>query len=740
MKLPNLLVLVPAIGFWSGFAVAAETPAAPERGPGWLRHTYYDDRLLPKIIEEENARRHAHYLAELQDREDARLAHYAASTNVPAAAAADRLPGWGGQIAALRENLVASLGVHGPSSSFELVSTRLSRWMSPIRTAQVEVEGQSVPRNISQRRGYFEEIRLRSPVGGVTALLVRGRQLQPPYRTVVCLPDVDPVTGLAGGPEELIGAPQAQSLIEAGFLVAAVDLQAMAELDSRRMKQAFLVGEPPLGRIAAQLSVLISYLRTRPDLQGDRIAVSGRGLGGFAAALSAAVDTRIWATIVEDGLRSYRRIAGHGAELEVPWLVPRMLQYADAPDLVALIAPRPLLMIETGPTEPAWSSNAIARRIAEACYPPHAATGNFLAIDSAETGAPAIVRDFMRRHLTAPPSSWEAALPSFATSPPPPLAAPPVAISEIRTPEEWTTARLRVLEGVRRLLGGFPDRGADHSGQIIERGREDGFTWERVFVRTTPDTLTPVLITRSENVRTPAPALIHISGSSISYEDDALRLAPEMAVHGFIGVFACLKSATSFRLGGTPKDALGVVEGRPLLGEWAWNLMGLVDYLETRPDIDRHRIGAMGWSLGATTITYLLPFDERIKAGAGFVAFFQLKGMWDAVLPPGHPGGEAGLPFLERHHINSFVPGILRVGDVDDLLATMAPRPLLSLAGEQDDYFPIASVRDAHERIHRLYTLLGVPERVELLTYPGPHALAPPLREKAWEFFGRWLR
>lgn len=373
-------------------------------------------------------------------------------------------------------------------------------------------------------------------------------------------------------------------------------------------------------------------------------------------------------------------------------------------------------------------------------YAFHGAGENFRAVAAGEPRAASLVTEFVRRHLAAPAQPWERNLDSGTVAAPRAGRTRPVAITEIGSAAEWGRARARILEEVRALLGGFPDRGADHSGQVIERGREAGFTWERVFVRTTPETLTPILITRSEKIRTPAPALIHISGSSISHEDDALRLAGEMAEHGFIGVFACLKSATGFRLGGTPQDALGIVEGRPILGQWAWNLMGLVDYLETRPDIDRGRIGAMGWSLGATTITYLLPFDERVKAGAGFVAFFQLKGMWDAVQTPGIVGGEPGMPFLERHQINSFVPGLLRTCDVDDLLATMAPRPLLSLAGEKDEYFPIASVRDAFERQRRLYTLLGMSDRIELLTYPGPHAMAPPLRAKAWEFFERWLQ
>jgi fermentation-respiration switch protein FrsA (DUF1100 family) len=44
------------------------------------------------------------------------------------------------------------------------------------------------------------------------------------------------------------------------------------------------------------------------------------------------------------------------------------------------------------------------------------------------------------------------------------------------------------------------------------------------------------------------------------------------------------------------------------------DLMSAVDYLVTRPDVDRDRIGAMGVSLGASTTLLAAADDARIKA------------------------------------------------------------------------------------------------------------------------------
>jgi len=61
-------------------------------------------------------------------------------------------------------------------------------------------------------------------------------------------------------------------------------------------------------------------------------------------------------------------------------------------------------------------------------------------------------------------------------------------------------------------------------------------------------------------------------------------------------------------------EEIGILEA----GRWSangWNLMGLVDYLQTRPIWipGQKEIGAIGWSLGTTTLTYWVPFDERIR-------------------------------------------------------------------------------------------------------------------------------
>jgi dienelactone hydrolase len=62
--------------------------------------------------------------------------------------------------------------------------------------------------------------------------------------------------------------------------------------------------------------------------------------------------------------------------------------------------------------------------------------------------------------------------------------------------------------------------------------------------------------------------------------------------------------------------------GRPVMGKMVWDLIRGIDYLETRPEIDRERIGVVGHSLGAIVGMYLAALDDRIKVAVPAAMYF----------------------------------------------------------------------------------------------------------------------
>ncbi|MEX2044207.1 MAG: alpha/beta hydrolase family protein [Opitutus sp.] len=700
----------------------------------------YPRQPVPELIQQENTRRKSSYDRTLNIRRDDRLARLRGLVEGNVWTDATARLAWHSHLEEYRRNLLLSLGCHAAGEPPEVLNRTIRVWSRRASTVTGEVGGRTVARTRRGRLGDLEEVVLRGPFGGeITLLMARRTGLEGPSRAVLCVPGIDDYTFKAVRKEDYVGTAGLRAMSEAGLLVIAADLPALTGFSEHAAKVGLLQGRPLPGRISAEISAVVSYLQQRDDIAGHRIAVYGEGIGGFGAALAAAVDPGIWATAVHRGLPSFRAVIAHDGNFFDEWLLPRFLKYGDGADLAALIAPRPLFVsadatAHTGGTAVVDEVRTVAGIAGAFFQSPDFAVAE-------KTGGPTAARivDFLHRATHLPTQPWEGSLLPVAVPPAEIVNPRPVSITEVKSAEEWEKARFAIHENIARILGGFPDRGRNHAAFVHQRGREPGFTWEYVIIRTTPEHLLPAIITRSKNVPAVAPAVIHIPGHSISIESDALKLAPELAGQGIVGVFVNQKTGTGFDQGGTRPAARGILEGRPLLGEWAWNLMGIVDYLQTRPDIDSERIGAMGWSMGATTLNYFLPFEPRIKAGVGFVAFTRLKEMIRHTRTADGDANSRG-SHLEAHPLYNQVPELLRYCDTDDLLATMAPRPLLSLAGTRDEYFPWQLVQQVFERQRHIYEMLGAGDRLDVLIVPGPHGMLEPMRERAWAFFDTWLK
>jgi dienelactone hydrolase len=134
----------------------------------------------------------------------------------------------------------------------------------------------------------------------------------------------------------------------------------------------------------------------------------------------------------------------------------------------------------------------------------------------------------------------------------------------------------------------------------------------------------------------------------------------------------------------------------------------LVDYLETRKDIDATRLGAMGISGGGMHTFFSTCLDLRIKACvvSGYYSSFR-----DSI--------------LAMHHCAcNFVPGMADFGEMHDLVGLIAPRPMLVEAGTYDPIFPIAAVRKGVAQAKAAYKIFGAEQKVETDYFEGRHQIS----------------
>jgi dienelactone hydrolase len=145
-----------------------------------------------------------------------------------------------------------------------------------------------------------------------------------------------------------------------------------------------------------------------------------------------------------------------------------------------------------------------------------------------------------------------------------------------------------------------------------------------------------------------------------------------------------------------------------------------VDVLASLDVVDTQRIGAVGHSLGAKETLYLAAFDERIRAAVASEGGTGFKSTnWDA---PWYLGKQINEPnFKLNHH---------------QLLALIAPRPFLIVAGEQGrgsaDGARSWPYLQAAEPVWKLH---GKPIRLGLYNHGEGHSVSP----KTYRHLEEWL-
>jgi len=142
-----------------------------------------------------------------------------------------------------------------------------------------------------------------------------------------------------------------------------------------------------------------------------------------------------------------------------------------------------------------------------------------------------------------------------------------------------------------------------------------------------------------------------------------------------------------------------------------------VDVLAARPEVDPERIGCIGNSYGGRTTMWFTVFDERIKVSipAGCMNTFRERSL---------KLSSCGIQYL---------PGLLRYGDVPEVFALIAPRPMQLHVGAKDSLVTPADRDHMASVVRNAYRQLGAEDSFELAMHPEGHMLV-------WDLADAFLR
>ena len=154
-----------------------------------------------------------------------------------------------------------------------------------------------------------------------------------------------------------------------------------------------------------------------------------------------------------------------------------------------------------------------------------------------------------------------------------------------------------------------------------------------------------------------------------------------------------------------------------------WDDLRTLDYLASRPEVDRGRLGCVGLSVGGYRSFLLAALDPRIKAAVdvGWMTSYASN--------------------IRRHVIHTVgftfhVPGLYRYLDLPDLAALIAPRSIFVINGSKDTLFPPDGVDKAYRKIEACFRKAGVTDNQRCRLYSAPHQFNREMQADAWEWLG----
>lgn len=157
-----------------------------------------------------------------------------------------------------------------------------------------------------------------------------------------------------------------------------------------------------------------------------------------------------------------------------------------------------------------------------------------------------------------------------------------------------------------------------------------------------------------------------------------------------------------------------------------WDDLRTVDYLITRPEVDKSRIGCVGLSIGGLRACHLAALDDRIKAA--------IVVGWMTSFP-------AQLKRHVRYTIGdvALVPGLYHALDYPDVAALAMPTALLVINGKKDTLFAPDGVQAAFDKLAACYQKAGISERLRTRLVDAPHEFNREMQAEAWEWLRKWV-
>lgn len=322
---------------------------------------------------------------------------------------------------------------------------------------------------------------------------------------------------------------------------------------------------------------------------------------------------------------------------------------------------------------------------------------------------------------------------------------------EVQTTADWEAKRKQILFNMQQVMGKLP---SENDLPIMQVRYTDSIT-ERNYLRYTihftvaeNEQVSAFLYIPRNKISTgksPAILALHetdmIGKKSVDGQGRNINLgyAREMAERGYIVI------APDYPGFGENKD-YNFSTGRYLSGTMKaiFDNLRCIDFLQSRTDVDREKIGVIGHSLGGHNAMFTAAFDTRLKAvvsSCGWTLFHDYFN-GDATSAKKHGGKlwawaqDRYMPLMrEKYELDpDKVPF-----EMDDVIAAIAPRGFFSSSPVNDANFNPDGVKRGVTHAAEVYKFLNNPDRLKVIYPESNHDFPPTARWQAYQFIDKVL-
>lgn len=262
---------------------------------------------------------------------------------------------------------------------------------------------------------------------------------------------------------------------------------------------------------------------------------------------------------------------------------------------------------------------------------------------------------------------------------------------------EWqSTARKKLFA---LMMNGKAPKRVALDPQIVNTIDGDGFTLQEITLQTLPDRRVHAWVAMPKSPRGKVPAVLALHGHGGTGEqvvggDSHYWYGKALIEKGYAVIAPDIGSHDLQHKGWT------------LMGERAWDAIRCIDYILSRPEVDKRGVGVAGLSLGGETTMYVAALDERARAADS-------------------SGWLTTVDNMKKGHCPCWnFPGLEETFDFADIFSLVAPRTLVCEIGREEKSpggFPVDVARPVFEEIRSAYRAFGAEDKAVLYVHPGGH-------------------